>query len=159
MIHLATKRNANTLFCTATRAGMAAGNKVEKANADKTYGWRFGYCKACARVHDAKSGAVVAAAPEAAQDLAVFARRVLETARTLTTGRFGEDRVFISHVFQALRSELGMSEAVFKARLLVANQKRLLSLSRADMVEWMDPTDVTASEIRNLGSTVHFIAL
>ena len=45
----------------------------------------------------------------------------------------------------------------FKQRLLRANQAGLLSLSRADLVEAMDPADVRASEISSLGATFHFV--
>lgn len=105
------------------------------------------------------SRASEAPAPRPTEDaLPAFAERVLHTARGSETGRFGEDRVFISHVWRAMRGH-GLDEQSFKNRLVEANQKRLLSLSRADMVELMDPADVQASEIRHLGSTFHFIAL
>ncbi|ADO71361.1 hypothetical protein [Stigmatella aurantiaca] len=90
--------------------------------------------------------------------LSSFAERVLHTARSATSGRFGEDRVFISHIWRAMQHP-GLDEQSFKNRLIEANQKRLLSLSRADMVELMDPADVAASETRYLGATFHFIAL
>jgi hypothetical protein len=105
------------------------------------------------------SAAAPAPAPRPTEDgLDAFAERVLHTARTARSGRFGEDRVFISHVWRAMSNQ-GLDEQSFKNRLVEANQKRLLSLSRADMVELMDPTDVAASEIRHLGATFHFIAL
>ncbi|OJH36716.1 hypothetical protein [Cystobacter ferrugineus] len=100
-------------------------------------------------------------APEprsADETLPAFAERVLSTARAATSGRFGEDRVFISHVWRAL-GDSSLDERTFKNRLIEANQKRLLSLSRADMVNLMDPADVSASETRYLGATFHFIAL
>ncbi|KFE71042.1 hypothetical protein DB31_3172 [Hyalangium minutum] len=87
-----------------------------------------------------------------------FAERVLQVARGATEGRFGDDRVFISHVWRAMQAP-GLDEQSFKRRLIEANQKRLLSLSRADMVELMDPTELSASETRHLGATFHFIAL
>jgi hypothetical protein len=96
--------------------------------------------------------------PPEGDSLSAFAERVMKTARALKSGRYGEDRVFISHVWQAL-GDPTLDEHAFKQRLLSANQKRLLSLSRADMVEWMEPKDVSSSEIRYLGSTFHFIAL
>lgn len=96
--------------------------------------------------------------PPADEPLPNFAERVMRTARALKSGRYGEDRVFISHVWRAL-GEPSLDERAFKQRLLSANQQRLLSLGRADMVEWMNPQDVSASEIRYLGSTFHFIAL
>jgi hypothetical protein len=95
--------------------------------------------------------------PEEAS-LRAFAERVLHAARTSTAGRFGEDKVFISHVWRALQGQ-GLDEPTFKQRLVEANRARLLSLSRADLVEAMDPSDVAASETRYLGATFHFIAL
>jgi len=96
--------------------------------------------------------------PSGQEGLPVFVERVLAAARASTTGKFGDDLVFISHVYQAL-PELGLDEGTFKQRLLEANRARLLSLSRADLVEAMNPRDVAASEIRYLGATFHFIAL
>jgi hypothetical protein len=102
---------------------------------------------------------VPASAPRPADEaLPAFAERVLNTARAARSGRFGEDRVFISHVWRAL-GDPSLDERTFKNRLIEANQKRLLSLSRADMVNLMDPADVSASETRYLGATFHFIAL
>ena len=98
--------------------------------------------------------------PATPQDegLSAFAERVLQVARGTTAGRFGDDRVFISHVWRAMQGP-GLDEQAFKRRLIEANQKRLLSLSRADMVELIDPTELSASETRHLGATFHFIAL
>ncbi|HSP81900.1 MAG TPA: hypothetical protein VLQ93_25490 [Myxococcaceae bacterium] len=99
-------------------------------------------------------------ASPAEEDLRDFASRVLQAAKGSTSGRFGEGKVFISHVWRALKDQVqGLDEQAFKDRLVEANQKRLLSLSRADMVEAMDPTDVSASEIHSATSTFHFIAL
>ena len=92
------------------------------------------------------------------EPLRAFAEQVVRAARSVTTGRFGDDRVFISHVWRALQG-LGLDEQAFKRRLVEANQRRLLSLSRADMVELMDPAELSASEVRHLGATFHFIAL
>ncbi len=107
---------------------------------------------------DAPAGPEAAPAPAGDDGLPTFANHVLRAARSATTGRFGDDRVFINHVWNAMRSQ-GLDERAFKRRLIEANQKRLLSLSRADMVELMDPSDVAASEIQYLGATFHFIAL
>lgn len=105
---------------------------------------------------DEPQGAVPAAPQE--EGLSAFAERVLQVARGSTAGRFGDDRVFISHVWRAMQAP-GLDEQAFKRRLIEANQKRLLSLSRADMVELMDPSELSASETRHLGATFHFIAL
>jgi hypothetical protein len=93
-----------------------------------------------------------------ADNLKHFAERVLQAARSATTGRFGERKVFISHVWHTLQ-EPSLDERSFKHQLLEANRLRFLTLSRADLVEAMDPKDVSASEIRDLGSTFHFITL
>lgn len=110
---------------------------------------------------EAKPAAPSAPAPKAPpqeEALPAFAERVLHTARTATSGRFGEDRVFISHVWRAM-GEPSLDERTFKNRLIEANQKRLLSLSRADMVDVMNSADVSASETRHLGATFHFVSL
>jgi len=105
------------------------------------------------------SPAPAAGAPRDGEDgLRSFSENVLRTARTSPSGRFGDNRVFISHVWHAMKGN-GMDEKAFKRRLVEANRKRLLSLTRADMVELMDPADVAASEIQHLGATFHFIAL
>ena len=93
------------------------------------------------------------------EDLRMFAERVLDAARSSPSGRFGDDRVFISHVWRALKGGTSLNERSFKNRLLEANRARLLALSRADLVEAMDPADVAASEIRYLGATFHFVAI
>lgn len=93
-------------------------------------------------------------------DLQTFAERVQQAARASASGRFGEDKIFISHVWRTLRGQLqGLDEQSFKSRLVEANRARFLSLSRADLVEAMDAADVADSETRYLGATFHFIAL
>ena len=78
------------------------------------------------------------------------------------TGKFGGNKVFISHVWQALRDDpafakMGVDE--FKRRLAEANNARLLDLTRADMVEAMAPEDVRLSEVPYLGATFHFVRI
>jgi hypothetical protein len=96
----------------------------------------------------------------APEDLPTFAQRVKEAAKASTTGRFGEDKIFISHVWRTLREQArNLDERTFKDKLVEANRARLLNLSRADLVEAMDPADVSDSETQYLGVTFHFIAL
>jgi hypothetical protein len=95
---------------------------------------------------------------EGVDTLKRFAERVLQAARSSTTGRFGTHKVFISHVWHALQ-EPSLDVHTFKNRLLEAKRHSLLTLSRADLVEAMDPKDVSASEINEFGSTFHFITL
>ncbi|MDI1480394.1 hypothetical protein [Polyangium sp. y55x31] len=90
-----------------------------------------------------------------------FAKQVLAAARASKTGRFGSGKVFISHVLQQLEHDgfrVGNEEA-FKARLVSAHRQQLLSLSRADLVEAMDPKDVDASETAYLSATFHFVRI
>ena len=95
-------------------------------------------------------------------NLAGFAQGVLEAARAIPAGRFGDNKVFICHVWRKLQEEgafPGTEEAEFKHLLIEANRQGLLALSRADLVEAMDPQDVSASETRYLNATFHFIQI
>lgn len=100
------------------------------------------------------------AAPDGPAALRTFAERVMVAVRASPTGRWGENKVFVSHVWNDfLRREgsSGMDLEAFKRLLLDANQAGHLSLSRADLVEVMDGEDVKRSEISSLGATFHFI--
>ena len=93
-------------------------------------------------------------------DLEMFANTVKAAARDCPTGRFGGYKVFINHVWNQLRAEplfarLGFDG--FKQKLVEANRANLLTLSRADLVQLMDPTDVSQSETTYLTATFHFI--
>jgi len=95
-------------------------------------------------------------------DLASFAEQVKSVACTCTTGRFGDNKVFIAHVWRALQGTplfQSMDLAFFKERLASANNARLLDLSRADLVQAMDPNDVRQSELRYFNATFHFIRI
>jgi hypothetical protein len=102
-------------------------------------------------------------APEPAEfDLPAFARTVKAVARDCPTGRFGDNKVFIAHVWRRLADEPGvpaMDLPTFKRRLTEANNAGVLTLSRADLVEVMDPTDVRESETRYLNAEFHFVLL
>lgn len=93
-------------------------------------------------------------------DLEMFANTVASAARTCPTGWFGGNKVFISHVWNQLKGDrpfasLGLSG--FKQKLVDANREGRLTLSRADLVQLMDPADVAASETVYLTATFHFI--
>jgi hypothetical protein len=95
-------------------------------------------------------------------DLPAFARTVQAAARDCRTGRFGDNKVFISHVWRHLSPEPGFPEMdlpTFKRRLTEANNARLLTLSRADLVEVMGPADVQESQTRYLNGEFHFVLL
>ncbi len=81
-------------------------------------------------------------------------------ARDCPTGRFGDNKVFISHVWRRLRDEPGvpaMDLPAFKGRLTEANNARLLTLSRADLPQLLDSADVQESETRYLNAEFHFV--
>ncbi|WP_426747728.1 hypothetical protein VZQ01_10440 [Myxococcus faecalis] len=98
------------------------------------------------------------AAPPPSVLVESFAEHVLSVARALPTGRFGRDKVFISHVWRALQPEWSNREA-FDAALLEANRTQHLSLTRADLVSAMDPKDVAESEVRSYGASFHFVVV
>jgi DNA-binding PadR family transcriptional regulator len=114
------------------------------------------------RTSDAPGPAPPAASAPAPIDLDTFAHRVREAARASRTGRFGDNKVFVVHVWRALGDDpaiaaLGLDG--FKQQLAAANHARRLDLSRADMVEAMDPGDVRDSEVTYLGARFHFVQI
>jgi hypothetical protein len=89
-----------------------------------------------------------------------FAETISRAARDSQLGRFGENKVFISQVwraFQAREDFDGLSLQEFKERLVAAHRRRLLELSRADLVERMDPREVAESETKYMDATFHFV--
>lgn len=72
-------------------------------------------------------------------------------------GRYGRDNVFISALWRRVGSKLRMSLPEFKRWLIVQNREQNLSLTRADLVDDMDPKKVEDSEIYDLGATFHFV--
>jgi hypothetical protein len=103
------------------------------------------------------------AVPQPAElDLASFAARVLAAARTCRSGRFGDNKVFIAHVWSALQNDPAFPAIdldSFKSRLAEANHSRFLDLSRADLVQAMNPDDVQQSELHYLNATFHFVRI
>jgi hypothetical protein len=95
-------------------------------------------------------------------DLPAFARTVQAAARTSPTGKFGENKVFINHVWRHLQHEPGLPHlnlTAFKSALTEANHAGLLQLSRADLVQVMDQADVQESETPYLDAKFHFVLL
>jgi hypothetical protein len=100
--------------------------------------------------------------PVAEFDLPTFAETVKAAARDCPTGRFGDNKVFINHVWRHLQNEPGFPHldlTAFKNALAEANHAGLLKLSRADLVQVMDPADVLESETPYLDAVFHFILL
>jgi hypothetical protein len=112
--------------------------------------------------HELGLPAVGAVPQEPPLDLPAFARRVQAAARACPTGRYGENRVFIAHVWRMLQSDpefAGMDLDQFKRSLAEANNARLLDLGRADLVQVLDPDDVRSSEVCYLNTAFHFIRI
>ncbi|WP_223643320.1 hypothetical protein [Corallococcus sp. EGB] len=114
---------------------------------------------AAAPAHAPVEAPVKSAPPAPPVGSASFARRVLDAAKSVPpTGRFGDNKVFISHVWKALQPEWADRPA-FNEALLEANRARQLSLGRADLLAAMSPRDITESEVRTVGATFHFVVL
>jgi hypothetical protein len=96
-------------------------------------------------------------------DLPAFAATVRALAATSPIeDRFHENRVFIAALWRMSQREPNfprLSLAEFKKRLLEANVQSLLHLSRADLVQAMDPQLVADSEIDHPDATFHFVLL
>jgi hypothetical protein len=95
-------------------------------------------------------------------DQVSFVQKVQSAADECATGRFGDNKVFIIHVWRALQNDANfrsMDLPAFKQRLAEANNARLLDLSRADLVQAMDPDDVRLSEVTYHSAVFHFIQI
>lgn len=103
-----------------------------------------------------------AAADDTDFDLEAFANTVKSAARMSPTGRFGDNKVFISHVWRQLGDEprfapLGFDG--FKRKLVEANRENLLTLARADLYQVQDPADLDASETHHHNAVFHFVVV
>lgn len=95
-------------------------------------------------------------------DLDTFARDVQACALSCPTGHWGENKVFISHVwrfFQNNHPEWKLDKAEFKNKLIEANCRHILTLSHADLVGVMNPVDVQESATPYLNDCFHFIRI
>jgi hypothetical protein len=100
--------------------------------------------------------------PPSEFDLAAFANTVNAAARDCLDGRFGDNKVFINHVWRRLADEPslgGLDLERFKQRLIEAHRSNLLTLSRADLVSVMNPEDVRTSETAYLNGLFHFVLI
>lgn len=91
-----------------------------------------------------------------------FAAAVRAAAARSRGGRFGENKVFVAHVWrELLASGAAAPEEAdsFKERLIRANTAGRLHLSRADLAGAHDARDVRASELEYLGEKFHFVRL
>lgn len=100
--------------------------------------------------------------PPAGENLESFAGRVLAAARRCpAAGRFGDNKVFISHVWRQFNGGPAAADGLtnFKQRLIDANREGFLQLSRADLVEAMNPADVEESTTAYGNATFHFVRI
>jgi hypothetical protein len=96
-------------------------------------------------------------------DLPAFAATVKALAAdSPPEDRFHGNKVFIAALWRASQREPSLQHISlpdFKRRLVEANSQHLLHLSRADLVQVMDPQLVAESEMVYLNATFHFVLL
>ena len=81
-------------------------------------------------------------------------------AKSPSEDRFHDNKVFIAALWRATQEEPSfprLALAEFKQRLVEANSQNLLHLSRADLVQAMDPQLVAESETGYLNAAFHFV--
>lgn len=86
-----------------------------------------------------------------------LASMIQKAANDMTTGRYGERKVFISELWQHLGGSDWTSLETFKNHLTDANREGYMALHRADLVGAMDTETVAASETTYLNATFHFV--
>ncbi len=101
-----------------------------------------------------------APAKEIDPDLQAFAVEIVDLATGSAEPRFGPDCVYVAHVVDAYRSRHAeaTSEDV-KRRLAAANNRGLLHLQRADLVEALPRDLLQRSEVTWLGTQFHFVRI
>jgi hypothetical protein len=95
-------------------------------------------------------------------DWPAFAATVLAVARSCPGGTWAGDKVFINHVWRQLQEEANFPRLdlpAFKERLIEAQQRGLLNLERAELIETMNADDVRESETPFQTTTYHFIVV
>jgi hypothetical protein len=96
-------------------------------------------------------------------DLTAFASTVRTlAAKSPPQDRFHDNKAFIAALWRTTQREPHFSRLSlpeFKQRLVEANSQNLLHLSRADLVQAMDPQLVADSETVYLNATFHFVLL
>jgi uncharacterized protein (DUF2267 family) len=96
-------------------------------------------------------------------DLSTFAATVRALAASSPPQhRFHDNKVFIAALWRASQREPSfprLSLPEFKGRLVESNSQNLLHLSRADLVQAMDPQLVADSETNFLNASLHFVLI
>jgi hypothetical protein len=89
--------------------------------------------------------------------LKAFVADVFENCKRLPAEYYFGTKVLINRVWAVAAPLTSLED--FKAKLLEANARRLLSLARADMPQLHDRQDINESEIRSYGATFHFLVM
>ena len=111
-------------------------------------------------LHVAQADEAVLLGPALAAESYLDEAKVLAAAKACPTGRFDHTKVFIAHVWRHLQSDAAVASLGvdgFKARLVEANQKRLVSLLPADLTQAFSATDLRESATVQFHSTFHFV--
>lgn len=101
--------------------------------------------------------------PKASTDnIKDFSQRLYDIAYSMQDGKFGDNKVFISKLYDEAKkdpyfSDLSMDK--FKKMLVMGNREDTLGLSRADLVQAMNKDDVANSRISHLGGEYNFLLL
>ncbi|MGL4461072.1 MAG: hypothetical protein ACRC1K_02890, partial [Planctomycetia bacterium] len=135
---------------------------VESMRAALLHDWIVNAPKRAAQLAASERSRGAFVAPPDPFDLTAFAHTVTAAARNSKTGRFGDHRVFINHVYDALRDERAfedMTLAAFKNRLVEAATAKLIRFARADAVQTMNERDVRDSMTDYDGDAFHFLLL
>ena len=90
-------------------------------------------------------------------DVTSFARAVQAAAADPKVKRWGDRKVYISAIWRAIGSRLGLRLPDFKRRLVEANRMGLVRLARGDLVAAMDRRELASSETTHLNATFHFV--
>lgn len=93
-----------------------------------------------------------------------FADSVNEAAKESPTGKFGENKTFISHVHkqyldnQQAQGKTGIQDlGKFKENLVKASRAGYIKMARADLPQIMNPKDIDESSTKDAYSHNHFI--
>jgi hypothetical protein len=100
--------------------------------------------------------------PQHESGLEKFARDALEAARGSRTGWLAPDRLFIVHAWRQYRREHPKrppSLAMYKALLLQARRKGLVTLAPDEMAVFHKQSDVDGSRSEYLGETFHLLCV
>lgn len=77
--------------------------------------------------------------------------------RAPESASFGDRKVFIGDIYAEYNKQNPMPREVFNSLMIDAQKRGMLTMSRADLVQAMDPEQVRESEIRHLNGEFNFV--